>query len=328
MSAVVTKPTLASDPIPLDRLGASAAIAAALRTGLLQQLASGRTTAAELAARCSLDPRATALVLDLLACEGLATRDGDGFAPGPVLVALGHGPGGYALSLGLWAHTETFLRTGEPYVAMDRAPAERETAYRDVVAGLAALFDAPARDLATRLELEPARILDVGCGSGVWSLAIAERTPGAHVTGLDLPAVLAHFEARARDRGLAGRIATIPGDMHASELPAAAFDLVVIANVLRLDPPDRAAALVRRIAGAVAPGGALLVVDALASGTPARELARAAYALHLGLRTREGQVHAPDTIRGWLADAGFSSTSAVDVASGAGAIGALLSHRR
>jgi cyclopropane fatty-acyl-phospholipid synthase-like methyltransferase len=310
----------------MERLGVGAAIGAALRTGLLMKLAGGRTTLAALAKELELDPRALGLLVDVLATESLVVRDpdGDGVAPGPALTPLAQGPGGLALSLGLFAHLETLLRTGEPFVKMDLGPAEREAVYRNVVGGLAEMFEEPARELAASLPLAPKRVLDVGCGSGVWSLAIAERHPEARVTGLDLPAVLDNFSSRAAARGLAPRTATIAGDMHSVAIPDEAFDLVVVANVLRLEPPDRAAAVVRRVARALEKGGALLVIDALAHGTPERERSRALYALHLGLRTTNGQVHSPKTITRWLVDAGLGAVESIDVAAGAGAVGALL----
>ena len=107
--------------------------------------------------------------------------------------------------------------------------------YSSVVAGIGRIFAAPAQELAAQIERAPDRILDIGCGSGVWSLAIAERFERARVTGLDLPDVLAVFEARATERGLRDRIEKLGGDMHAVAIPPAAFDLVIIANVLRLE---------------------------------------------------------------------------------------------
>jgi 2-polyprenyl-3-methyl-5-hydroxy-6-metoxy-1,4-benzoquinol methylase len=316
-----------NDPALIEQFGIAAAIAAAARTGLLAELTRGPTSDAELARRLGLDLRATSLVLDALQTLEVVRREGDRVEPGRALLAAAKVPGGYELTLNMWAHTEEFLRTGEPFILMDRSPAEREKVYRNIVGGLAALFEEPARELAARLPLRPAKILDVGCGSGVWSLALAERHPGAHVYGLDLPAVLENFKARAAALSLTDRAHTIPADMHESEIPAGAYDLVIIANVLRLETPDRAARIVQRFAAGVAPGGALLVIDALAGGTPERERGRAFYALHLGLRTKTGQVHSPATISGWLAQAGLSKITAVDIADGAGGVGGLLATR-
>jgi hypothetical protein len=115
--------------------------------------------------------------------------------------------------------------------------------------------------------------------------------------------------------------------MHEVAVPASAYDLVVIANVLRLETPTRAAALVARLAPAVAPGGHILVVDALAGGTPDRERARALYAMHLGMRTQAGQVHRPETIAGWLSAAGLPAAEPVEVGAGVGALGGLLAGK-
>ena len=313
----------------LERLALGAAMGAALRTGLLMKIAAGRTTLRALATELELEPRALGLLVDVLANEAFVIRDadGDGVAPGPTLASLAKAPGGLPLALGLFAHLETFVRTGEPFVKMDLGPAEREAVYRNVVGGLAEMFEEPARDLAARLPLTPRSVLDVGCGSGVWSLAIAARHPAARVTGLDLPAVLDSFSSRAAQQGLSARTATIAGDMHQVAIPEKAFDLVVIANVLRLEPPEQAAEVVQRAASAIADGGALLVIDALAHGTPDRERSRAIYALHLGLRTKNGRVHSPSTITRWCADAGLGKVESIDVAAGVGGVGALLARR-
>jgi ubiquinone/menaquinone biosynthesis C-methylase UbiE len=309
-----------------ELLGLPAAIVAALRTGILAELTKGAITEADLARRLTLDPRATALVLDLLVAHGWIVRDGDRVAPGASLSAMARGPGGYDLSVGLWAHVEEFVRTGEPYVVMDQAAQDRERAYRDVVGELATVFEASARDLAARLPLRPERVLDVGCGSGVWGLAVAERHPGAHVTGLDLPAVLEQFEARATALGLTERTASIASDMHTAELAPGAYDLAIIANVLRLETPERAASVIERIARAVAPGGAVLVVDALPSSTPDAVRTCALYALHLGLRTRSGQVHRPEQISSWLVRAGLPHVTSIELPTTA-PVGALLARQ-
>jgi ubiquinone/menaquinone biosynthesis C-methylase UbiE len=310
----------------------AAALGAALTTGLLKAMGESPGSPAELARRCDLDPRACAHVLDVLSACGLATRDGDRYTPAPELVEYGARSRPLAqFELDLFHHAPTFLRTGQPLLVMDAGPSDREALYRDVVPELGELFARAAEQLAERCGLAPRTILDVGCGSGVWSLAFARRSPEARVTGLDLPAVVEQFRARAARMGLFDRTATIEGDMHTVPIPAAQFDLAIIANVLRLEQPDAARALMKRLGPAVRSGGSILVVDALAGGTPASERARAIYGFHLALRTTSGRVHRPAEIGEWLTGAGFEAPAAVvldDRWRETGALGALLARKR
>src|SRR6185437_14448272 len=106
--------------------------------------------------------------------------------------------------------------------------------------------------------------------------------------------------------------------------------LVLVANVLRLETPERAASLVARLARAVAPGGGLLVVDALAGGTPERERARALYAVNLALRSHAGRVHDAGEIAAWLRAAGLGAPVTIDLGGSSappGAVGALLARK-
>jgi len=79
----------------------------------------------------------------------------------------------------------------------------------------------------------------------------------------------------------------------------------VLANVLHLEPPAQAAALIRRVASSLVSGGDLVIVEMLGDGTAAGERARAIYALHLALRTRQGQVHPLAELQAWVEQAGL-----------------------
>jgi SAM-dependent methyltransferase len=103
-------------------------------------------------------------------------------------------------------------------------------------------------------------LLDIACGSGGPSLALAERT-GCRVTGLDLePAGIAHAEAQAARRGLADRAVFRALDC-GGRLPFGdgAFDAVLcVDSIVHL--PDRFGTL-REWARLLRPGGRLLFTD-------------------------------------------------------------------
>lgn len=306
----------------IDILGISAAVVAARDVDLLRSLAAAPGTARELAARLGLDPRATARVLDVLASVGLVVQHDDLFRASATLESLAKMGLGLEKSEDLWAHTTTFLRTGAPWRRMDGPAAEREAAYRTTVSSLGGLFEPVARRLADLQRRAPRRILDVACGSGVWGLAVACRFGDAVVTGLDLEAVLPAFEKRAESLGLAHRVSTLAGDMHAIDLPGG-FDLVIAGNVLHLEPADRAAAFLRRLAASVAPGGEVIVVDAFAESTPEQRRTRAVYALHLAMRTEHGGVHSFASVGAWLESAGLTQVEVVELGPAAGPLGAV-----
>jgi ubiquinone/menaquinone biosynthesis C-methylase UbiE len=60
------------------------------------------------------------------------------------------------------------------------------------------------------------QVLDVACGTGHASVALARRLPRGHVTALDFsPAMLAQARAKAEAAGLGGAIDFVEGDMQA-----------------------------------------------------------------------------------------------------------------
>lgn len=310
--------------------GISSVVRAALDAGVFQLLIRSPSSASKCADKLDLNPTATALVLEALAALSLL-ENRSGVYSIPSTLAL---PGGRLRGDGgpphadLWRHTGTFLRTGEPLSQMDAEPAEREKSYQDVVATLAEMFAVPAEKLARALKLSPRTILDIGCGAGVWGLAFAAAAPGSIVTGLDFPAVLAAFHARAREIGLASAAVSLEGDMNSVALGHRCYDLVIVANVLRLEPFERAKSLISRAGNSVAEDGTLLIVDALAGGAQDKDRARAFYALNLSMRTKAAKVHAASDYEDWLYDAGFSVCQLVDIESGTGALGGIVARRQ
>lgn len=320
-----------------ELLGLSSAVVAALEAGALTALVEGGPrTSAELSSELGVDPRVLERVLALLATTDLVRRvdvraDGEEpgrYGAGSALAALRrHGPAFAVAELEIWRTVSARL-AGEPFPR--NAPGALDggrDAYADIVRDLSRLARPAAGALARELDLPPdARVLDVGCGAGAWSLALAEANRDARITGLDLPEVVPRFADEARRRGLDDRVRSLPGDMHDVRLEPGAYDLVIVANVLRLETKDRARRLLGQLAPAVKADGALLIVDAFPGRTRRARRARAAYRLHLALRVPDGAPPAPAELAAWLRERGFGRSKRIGLDTDA-PIGALLARR-
>jgi ubiquinone/menaquinone biosynthesis C-methylase UbiE len=106
-----------------------------------------------------------------------------------------------------------------------------------------------------------AAVLDLGCGTGVVTRAIAARDGFAGtVTGIDQShAFIATAKRLAADDGLGDRVEFAVGDAHALDLPAASFDAAV-AHTLVSHVRDPLAVL-GEAARVIRPGGYVAVFD-------------------------------------------------------------------
>ena len=125
----------------------------------------------------------------------------------------------------------------------------------------------PPERLVRRLGLRPGmRVLEVGCGPGYFSPALARATGPAGLTLFDAqPGMLDLARARLRGAGFPG-VAAVAGLAEALPFPDAAFDRLVMVTVLG-EVPEPALG-VQEAARVLKPGGRLCLVEA--AGDPDR----------------------------------------------------------
>jgi ubiquinone/menaquinone biosynthesis C-methylase UbiE len=116
-----------------------------------------------------------------------------------------------------------------------------------------------ALDLALEGVPAPRRALDLGTGTGVVALALAERYPEAEVVGIDLSSGMIEEARRKLSPELGARVRFEVGDASALSSPAAAFELVVGSNMIPFYD---------ELARVVAPGGTLVLSFSKGSETP------------------------------------------------------------
>jgi 2-polyprenyl-3-methyl-5-hydroxy-6-metoxy-1,4-benzoquinol methylase len=101
------------------------------------------------------------------------------------------------------------------------------------------------------------RILEVGCGHGLFSSYVTQRVPGVEVCGVDIDAD--KVAVATRSAGSSGRLSFAVAE--SGVLPAGPWTAVVLVDVLYLLDEAGQQALLESCAAVLAPGGVLVVKD-------------------------------------------------------------------
>jgi ubiquinone/menaquinone biosynthesis C-methylase UbiE len=163
---------------------------------------------------------------------------------------------------------------------------------------------AAAEALAQRVDLSGGlRLLDVGAGSGIFAIALAERFPDLRATLLDLPAICDIARRHVEERGLDGRIELLPCDMFRDPWPAGQ-DVVLFSDVLHDWDTERCEELLGCAFGALDAGGRVLIHEMLLAEGGDRPLVAAAYSVAM-LLTTHGVQRTADEVAALLEGAGM-----------------------
>ncbi len=296
------------------------AVATALELGLVDALADGPASSRELAARLSLDPRGTSALLGALEGLGAAREDRDGWRlTGPARARLvdPDTPDFEGDSLRHWLRTVRRWSADLPDAVRrgrgpERAgPGQGAGDREDLAAFMAAMANrSPAMVAAVAdriLDVAPGTgtLLDVGGGPGAYARGLAER--GLRVTLFDTPDVI-DLVSDAYGLADAPGISLAAGDF-LETLPEGPFDAVLLANVTHIYGPAENAALIRRAASRLGPGGLLAVLDFVRGESDFAPL----FALTMLLSTESGGTWSRAEYARWMEDAGLGGVRCASV---------------
>ena len=185
---------------------------------------------------------------------------------------------------------------------------EKEASARQLTLALAGRAKNVAPVLAERLPPGSGILLDVGGGTGIYSIALLQKNPDLRAIVLDRPEVLKLAREFADSYGVADRMEFLEGDMFTVSLPSA--DFVLLSNILHDWDVTDCQTLIRRCAASLRPQGRLLIHDVLLNDALDGPLAVACYSAQLFTLT-EGRAYSAAEYRSWLLEAGLEPSESI-----------------
>jgi len=298
-----------------DRIRAfqeSRVILTALELDLFTAVGDG-ASAGEVAAKLHTDARATEMLLNALASLSLLIKQKDGFQNSPSSAryftagsrdnarpALLHG----AHLWHRWSRLTDSVRAGTA-VALEEIADRGQDWTEAFIAAMhrGASERAPLIVRAVGAE-NIRRLLDVGGGSGAYSIAFAQANAALRADILDLATVEPIALRHIQEAGVGDRVQVRVGDLTSGQL-GEGYDLVFVSAICHMLSPEENLDLLRRCREALSPGGRVVIQDFILEADKTAPRFAAMFALNMLVATRSGSSYSEPEYTAWLGEAGF-----------------------
>jgi len=317
-------------PVPLFDTPLDAGIAKVLVTacelGVFDALSQHPLTLEALAERSQCNPQGLQLLLQLLVSAGylrqnrglyrnsrmaqrwLTSRSPVGIAPYVI-----HSPDIVAI----WDHLPEVVRENRQVMRMpyeeNASNPETRAALARHYAGLASLAMALGGEIVNRVRLagNVEKLLDVGGSHAAYSVLFCRKYPRLQATILDIQPGIEAGKRTAVQTGMKDRISFLCTDIVRDEFSADlvnSFDVALYFHIAHLLPPDINAALLKKVAQTLKPGGLLVFVDQVTDQTHGSRLTSLMVQfMALTMTIVGGTCYPFSTVKEWLEQAGMDN---------------------
>lgn len=294
---------------------------------LFEALSAQPLTAAQLADALALEPRAAEALTGLLASLGFLTLEDERFA-------LAAAARAYLLPASPYYWGGLLRRIRDIPVSCEKLLASLRGGPAAAQARLTAMWEAPTPPPQALVSFTHAMhahsfslamrtitgfglagsMLDVGGGSGAYSIAAALHDPALRCTVLELAAVCPIAASYAAQHGVGDRVHTVAADMLAAPWPTG-HDAILLADILHDWDDARCADLAKRAFAALAPGGRVLLHEMLLDEDKVGPATATSYSM-LMVYVTQGRQRSGGELRALLAGAGFEAIRILPTANG------------
>lgn len=299
----------------------SHAIKAAVHLDLFTAIGEGQDTVEELARRCGAAERGVRILADYLTIQGFLIKEGKRYklTQDSALFLDRKSPAYMGSTLGFLhapKFTEAFqyltasVKKGGTAASPSGTVEPEHPLWVDFARSMIPMMAKPAEEIAlfvSRTQPGVKKVLDIAAGHGLFGIEIAKRCPQAQIVALDWPNVLAVAQELAVKAGIQRRYQTIAGDAFQENL-GEGYDLVLLTNFLHHFSTAACETLIRKIHGALVPGGKVITLEFVPNDDRLTPPPAAEFSLMMLATTPEGDAYTLNEYKEMFRAAGFFRT--------------------
>jgi (2Fe-2S) ferredoxin/predicted O-methyltransferase YrrM len=268
--------------------------------------------AEQIGTRIHANARAVGMLLNALVALGLLSKTGDDYKNTPesarffVQGSKDNHRNGLLHTANIWHRWSTLteaVRSGTR-VSLERDDTTAWT--RNFIAGMQRNAKVRAPLVVKALGTAGVRrILDLGGGSGAYSIAFAKASPDVQCEILDLPEVLPLAAEYVSQAGVVAQVRLRAGDMLQDDF-GSGHDLIMLNAICHMFSEAQNREIVRRARQALAPNGRLLVQDFILNPDKTGPQQAALFSLNMLVATEAGAAYSEVEYTRWMKAAGFT----------------------
>jgi SAM-dependent methyltransferase len=276
-------------------------------------------TAEQVGTKTGANTRGVSMLLNALVALGLLTKSGNDYKRTPesarffVQGSKDNHRNGLLHTANIWHRWSTLtdaVRRGTR-VPIDRDATPQWT--HNFIAGMQRNAKDRAPLVVKALGTEGVRrILDLGGGSGAYSIAFTKASPDVHCQILDVPEVVPLTSDYVSKAGAAEQVSVRAGDMLNDDL-GSGYDIVMLNAICHMFSEKQNLDLFRRIRQALAPNGRLAVQDFILNPDKAGPAQAALFSLNMLVGTEGGASYSEIEYMDWMKAAGFTDVSRISL---------------
>jgi ubiquinone/menaquinone biosynthesis C-methylase UbiE len=293
-------------------------ISAGVSNKVFDSLEGGAKTPGQVAEETGASARALGILMNALVGLGLLKKDRQGkysLTPESAAFLLSKNPGTHAGFFGTiapqlisrWLRLSDIVREGRPAVAVNQETEGTEF-FSQLVENIIPMSYPPAQKLGDHLKLAKTKneiqVLDLGAGSGIWGIALAQKSPRVRVTAVDWAGMIPTTKRITQKFGVADRFNYIEGDMLEANF-GSDYDIATLGHILHSEGEDRSRRLLKKIFRALKSGGTIAIAEWLVSDDRTKPLPSLMFAVQMLVNTEKGDTFSFNQIKTWLEEAGF-----------------------